>query len=364
MPFMRYAHHALLLVCSLAIVACSDGGDDSGPPSSPPSDPFAAVDAAARSAFNAEDVAGMGLAIYAADGTKVFERMYGDFAADREVAIASASKLVAGTVIFRLIGQGYLSLDSTTGEVLGWADEKSSITLRQLLSFTSGLASHPCTFNPQTTLADCVERIRETDSRATPGTLFDYNSAHLHVAARMAEVRVGSSWNQIFSATLVTPLGLPADLLFYTAPLNANGTTNPLVAGGLRASMNDYARVLRFVYDKGSWQGAPLAPSSLFDLQMVEPYANVPIRNSPARDNGFDFRYGLTAWLECSTPQTGCMQFSSPGAFGFTPWIDRSSGYYAVLGMEYTRNGDGIVAFAVSLSQQLKPLIADALRDR
>ena len=75
----------------------------------------------------------MGLAVYDADGTKLFERMYGDFSPDRRVAIASASKLVSGVTLFRLIDAGYLSLDSTTGGVLGWTGTKGEITLRHLL---------------------------------------------------------------------------------------------------------------------------------------------------------------------------------------------------------------------------------------
>ena len=304
----------------------------------------------------------MGLAIYDRNGVKVFERMYGDFAPDRRVAIASASKMVAGVVLFRLIDKGYLSLDSTTASVLGWSGAQGSITLRHLLSFTSGLdPSHPCTLLPNITLAECVERIATTTPLAAPGSRFDYGSTHLHVAARMAEVAVGRTWNDIFAAELVQPLGLPTDLAYYTGPLQGNGTINPLIAGGLRASMNDYARVLRLVYDKGVWQGAPLLGPALFDLQSREPYPNVVIGNSPARGTGLDARYGLTAWLECSTPSTGCASISSPGAFGFTPWLDRDERYFAILGMEYTQNSAGVVAFAVELEQQLKPLIATAI---
>ena len=74
---------------------------------------------------------------------------------------------------------------------------------------------------------------------------------------------------------------------------------------------------------------------------------------------GLPYRYGLTAWLMCDTPATGCAELSSPGAFGFTPWFDRAAGYYAILGMEL--DGDqvdnGVVDFAVKLQQQLAPLI-------
>jgi CubicO group peptidase (beta-lactamase class C family) len=66
---------------------------------------------------------GMGLAIYNRTGALVFRQMYGDFNADRRLAIASASKMVAGTVMFRLVDAGYLSVDSTTAEVLGWSGD-------------------------------------------------------------------------------------------------------------------------------------------------------------------------------------------------------------------------------------------------
>jgi CubicO group peptidase (beta-lactamase class C family) len=150
---------------------------------------------------------------------------------------------------------------------------------------------------------------------------------------------------------------LPADLTFYTGPLQSTGTTNPLLAGGLRASMNDYARILRFVYDKGVWQGAPLLAPGIFDLQTIVPYPNAVIGGTPAQNR--NVRYGLTAWLECSTPDTGCASISSPGAYGFTPWLDREHGYYAVLGMEYPQNS--ATGFGSAVEAQLKPLIVEAL---
>src|SRR5689334_15884359 len=108
-------------------------------------DPWLAVDRTMQAALQ-EHGTGMGLAVYDRAGTKVFERMYGDFAPDRRVAIASASKMVTGVVLFRLVDEGLLSLDSTTGAVLGWRGEKGAITLRHLLSFTSGMPrEHVCT---------------------------------------------------------------------------------------------------------------------------------------------------------------------------------------------------------------------------
>jgi hypothetical protein len=61
----------------------------------------------------------------------------------------------------------------------------------------------------------------------------------------------------------------------------------------------------------------------------------------------------------------GCPISSSPGAFGFTPWIDRETGYVAILGMEVgpdtTETPSEVVDFAVALEQTLQPLIRAAL---
>ncbi len=358
MKFPSTLRIAAAVAAALSLTACGGGdggsGDNGGLSSA---DPVAAVDDAARTAFQAERLEGMGLAIYDSHGTKVFEHMYGNFSPDQRVAIASASKLVSGVTLFRLIDQGYLSLDSTTGQVLGWTGDEGAITLRELMSFTSGLQpENHCTYQSDITLADCVGTISRAGLAAAPSTRFDYGSTHLAVAGRMAEVVTGKSWNEIFAAQLRDPLGLASDIAYYANPLKATGTDNALLAGGLRLSMNEYGHILRFVFDKGVWNGTPLLAPTLFDTQTVTPYPDAIMGTTPAV-NGI--RYGLTAWLECSTPATGCSTISSPGVFGFTPWLDRTNGYYAILGMEDRDNRR--THFGADLEQQLKPLIVEAL---
>lgn len=360
---MRHAIPAVLSVLCLSLSACgggSGGGGGGGTP--PPVDAFAEVDRLAAAAYARQGIPGMGVTIYDRNDRKVFEKMYGDFAPDRRVAVASASKMVSGLVLFRLIDQGFLSLDSSTAAVLGWTGPQGAITLRHLLSFTSGLQpSAACTFQAGITLAECVADISTLAPVATPGTRFDYGNTHLQVAARMAEVATGSTWNAIFAQQLGQPLRLPAAVTYYTAPRLASGTSNPLVAGGLRASMNEYASLLSVVFHRGTWEGQRLAAAPLFEAQAREPYPGVVIGSSPMTAMAFDFRYGLTAWLECTTPATGCAVVSSPGAFGWTPWVDLDGGYYAIIGMEVGDATDGVVNFSVQLAQDLKPAIRRAL---
>lgn len=357
-----FAGLLLLSACSSA-PRTADGASDGGlTADGGVVDPWAEVDRLTHTAVEAEDLPGLGLAVYDSTGQLVFQRMYRDFAPDRRVAVASASKLVAGLVLFRLIGEGKLSLDSTTGDVLGWTGPQAAITLRHLLSFTSGLKpSAPCTLNQNVALADCVTTISARALDAAPGARFDYGSTHLAVAGRMAEVVTGKQWNVLFDELIKQPLGLPAEVTYFTAPRQSQGTTNPLIAGGMRASMDEYAKLLRLSFFKGTANGTSIIDPAIFDEQTREPFPNVVVGNSPVVDVGQTFRYGLTAWLECDTPATGCTKFSSPGAFGWTPWIDRDAGYYAIIGTEVGQTDNGTVKFAIDLEQALQPAIRQAL---
>jgi len=321
---------------------------------------FGAVEALLVQRAAEAGVSTLGLAIWDAGDQKVYERMLGGFTADTRVAVASASKLVSGLVLFDLVRRGLLGLDATTGDVLGWTGANAAITLRHLLSFTSGLPRETaCTSNPLTTLAACAATVEAAIPVAAPGTLFDYGSTHLLVAGAMAEQAAGQRWADLFAQTLRAPLSLPDDVAYYTAPRQSLGLINPLLAGGLRASMNDYHHFLAIEFHRGIYGGLTIGTPALFDEQAKEPFPDAAIGNSPLPA----FRYGLTSWLECATPETACQLLASPGAFGFTPWLDRDAGYYAILGMELASTGsdEGVVAFAVTLQAQLQPLIAAAL---
>jgi serine-type D-Ala-D-Ala carboxypeptidase/endopeptidase len=324
---------------------------------------FAVVDRTVRSAVEQQQVPGMGLSIYGAQGNLVFEQMYGDFSADRRIPIASASKLAAGLTILRLIDQGRLSLDSTTGQLLGWKGPRAAITLKHLLAFTSGLPPKiPCAFDPAVTLADCVATISNLELTAPPGTRFDYGNTHLHVAARMAEVVTGQGWNALFGVHLREPLGLGPEVVFHTLPRRAAVTANPFIAAGLRMTMHEYAEVLDLQFHRGVHRGTRLIGDAWFTAQGTEPYPQAVIGDSPSRTFGLNYHYGLTSWLECPAPAVDCGVLSWPGIFGFMPWVDRPGGYYAILAMDVAdpaRAQD--VKLAVDLAQKLRPLIREAL---
>lgn len=344
----------------VSLVACT-GGDSLSPGDAAP-DPWIAVDSVVKAQIQERRTSSnLTLTIYNDRDERVFEQSYGNFSPDRRVAVASASKLIAAMVLLDVVATGDLSLESTTGELLGWALPVQNITLRHLLSFTSGLESeNSCTFNPFSTLASCVAVVRSTNPIAGPATRFDYGSTHLHVAARMAEVATGKSWQALFRERLADPLGLSQEVRFFTLPNQAIGESNPLVAGGLRASAREYGAMLALAFHRGTHKGVSLANTDLFAQQARAPYPAVVIGNSPYAATGASFRYGFGAWLECATPAQGCDVMSSAGLFGFTPWFDRAAGYYATLAMEETTAGATV--FSVRLQQALMPLVRRAIQ--
>ena len=324
---------------------------------------FESIDRTTRAAFDQQRISGMGLSIFDSRGNKLFEQMYGDFSADRRIPIASASKWVAGLTILRLVNAGKLSLDSTTGQVLGWKGPQAAITLEQLLSFTSGLPPRDaCTLRPGILTADCVATLSKLKLVAPPGTRFDYGNTHLHVAAGLAEVATGKSWNEIFGTELRAQLGIGAEAVFYTWPRKSEGTTNPLIAAGMQMTMNEYAKVLELVYHRGVYRGQRLINDALFTAQATESYPKAVIGDSPMQRVGLAYHYGLANWLECPPPAVDCPVQTSPGAFGFTPWVDRAGGYYAILGMDVGGQRTGVVKFSVQLAERLRPMIRQAMR--
>jgi len=268
----RFAQVSCIVAFAAAVTLTACGGDGVTPVDPPTADRWAAVDSvtqamiAANPSYNRFTVS-----VYNASNQRVYERSYGGFSPTQEVAIASASKWIAGVVLLDVVARGELSLTSTTGQLLGWTGQAGMITLRHLLSFTSGLREEAaCTLSAFSTLEACVASIAQ--------------------------------------------------------------------------------------------QAMVAATPALFDEQAREPYPSVVIGSSPAQSQGWAFRYGLAVWLQCGTPATGCASLSSPGAFGFTPWINRSAGYYATIAMEAVI-GSG-AAFGTALSVLLDPHIRTALAAR
>ncbi|MFT5357706.1 MAG: D-alanyl-D-alanine-carboxypeptidase/D-alanyl-D-alanine-endopeptidase [Polyangiales bacterium] len=320
---------------------------------------FAIMNTALPMASNG--INGVTLVVHDSDDRRIIEVSVGDFEADRRVPIASASKLVTGLVLLRLIDSGTLSFDDTVGEVLGWTGTPAAgATLDHLGGFVSGMEPESlCLFDPTRTLQACVERLQSAPTVAAPGERFQYGSTHQAVAAAMAEIASGDSWATLFERELKSPLGLTSpELRYYTLPKEGLGDDNPLVAGGMRASADEYMPMLAVLFHNGTHNGERVIREETIQRMGQNGYPGATIDAALEASN---LRYSWSSWINCEGAASPCDTITSPGGFGFTPWVDREHGYYAILAME----SDGLdgSGFALPLMEILRPEIETLLAE-
>lgn len=142
---------------------------------------------------------------------------------------------------------------------------------------------------------------------------FDYNGGHMQRHA--ADVGLGALDEAGLAAELRSQLGADVELAF----------GQPQPAGGVLMSATDYAKVLRKILD-----GTLLMNSALGTYAVCTDPASCPQAVSTPSPKGERWHYSLGHWVE-DDPVVGDGAFSSTGAFGFYPWIDRSKTYYGVV---------------------------------
>jgi CubicO group peptidase (beta-lactamase class C family) len=243
----------------------------------------------------------------------VYRRAFGDYTINTVVPIASASKLLSASVIMSLVDEGRLSLDAPISKYLpNLTDRERSITLRQLLSHTSGLPSNNrCLFNRSTTLAECADRILEAGLQSDPGSEFRYGGASFQVAGRIAEVVSGKSWNTLFEEKIKRPLNM--------VDTSYGDTENPWIGGGASSTLQDYAHLLQVHLNGGVFNGKRVLSAAIVAEMQKDQTTRSRIAFTPQPDNR---RYGLGAWRDIVDSNGRAIQLSSQGAFGFSPWID------------------------------------------
>lgn len=263
-------------------------------------------------------------------GNVVYRRAFGGYTLSTRVRIASASKWLSALTVARVVEKGQLRWTDTVGQYFPTVEaSKRSITLAQLFSHTSALPGGDdfCMSNPLYTLSSCANRILQQSLIGQPGTVFSYGGNSMQVAGRMAELATGKAWDDIFIAEMVTPLGMNAtDFATSSTAPGYVRTDNPRIAGGVRSTLEDYGKVVDMVLAYGCLDNTLLLsclPSRRFlsratiELMALDRTVGTVDVSRPPTSTGFG--YGLGQWIDPSSP----LIVSSPGAFGFTPWVDR-----------------------------------------
>lgn len=321
----------LLLTLISALVASCSGGGSNPPPASTcsVSDLEAALNTELTQAVSNVDFS---FSVERSDGRR-FTYNRGNASMQTSYESASTSKMVTAVIILRLVEQGYLNLsDRPQDRITTWSmastDPLYSLTLAQLLSFTSGLTTEPlCLNSGNSDFATCVNNIASTNAGngATPGQEFYYSSTHLQVAGLMAiRARGVATWQDVF-AEFKTQTGL-----FTSATYDLPSASNPRLAGGMHWTGDEFLAFLRALKNGQLLNAASMA-QLLTDHTATATIAYSPVTAALAEE----WHYGFGLWHECQSATFNCnpaiTRVSSPGAYGSYPYWDRDKNYIGLL---------------------------------
>lgn len=282
---------------------------------------FDAVDAQVEAMLARHSLPGAVLML-AQDGVLVHQRAYGSYTLDTRVPIASASKWLSAALVARLVDQNRLRWDDPLAKYVPEVPaDKAGLTLRQLFSMTSAIpggdlhGASPCLADRATTLAACSAEILRLPLTGTPGTVMDYGGNAMQVAGHMVERATGETWSELFRREVATPLGLTSTHYSFFPDID---TANPRIAGGMFSTAGDYMKLLLMWQAHGKAGTQRLLNSATVSEMDRDQTVGTRVISSPLPGAG----YGIGHWVEGKDGQGHSSFVSSPGAFGFTPWLD------------------------------------------
>jgi CubicO group peptidase (beta-lactamase class C family) len=146
--------------------------------------------------------------------------------------------------------------------------EKDRITIRDLLTMSSGLEWHeedvPYTSPDNSEIvmdrsSDPTRAALAPDLVATPGKIWNYNSGSTELLGAILKKATGRAVDQLAATLLFAPLGI-TDFTWYK---HTNGS--PHAAGGLRLRPRDLAKIGQLILQRGSWNGTQVISSAWID---------------------------------------------------------------------------------------------------
>lgn len=309
----------------------------------------------------------------AADEDYLYDIEKGDFDLHHVNRIASASKWFTGALAMRMVQAGIVTLDDPMRPPLAfWTTNgtKKDVKLKHTLSMTSGFNANPvvggCQLVPITSLYSCAKSIHDLRYDTlrpgnAPGAQYSYGPHGLQVAAAYLEAKDTSiapgisparqrNIHELFIQHVTDELDMDNTTLYDPS---GNAPANPWIAGGAYSTASDYAKLLR-AFLRGSF----IVDMDTFTQQRTAGLTRLFVPGSAAT-----WEYALGSFVECDTPaQCATSKInSSPGAYGWTGWIDRQTGYYALIATDIASGGD---AKGVQLEQAMQTLIEDAIAQR
>ncbi len=232
-------------------------------------------------------------------GAVVFERYTGTTTANSQQQLASGTKSFSAALFAMGESEGIWTLDENVSQTITeWQGvaNKQDITIRQLISLTSGLVDSPDYSATNVANLDTYDlAINGSTTPHPPGVACIYAPGNFQVLAAMFERKSGLDPAQYLYDRLLSRLGFSAaHLAFWTRDIMGK----PQMAGGARFSARAWANYGKLWIQNGQWHGQTILDPQTMNLAVT--YANPAFLG-----------YGFTWWL--NVPNQG----------SYTPGVDQ-----------------------------------------
>lgn len=219
-----------------------------------------------------------GVAVVVLKGDKiVFEDYAMQRTADLPWMLASGTKSFSGVMCAAAIEDKLIKgFDEKVADTITeWKTDprKSRITIRQLLSLTSGIDAGEIAVVPS--YAEAVKR----DALYDPGTKFEYGPVPFQIFGEVMTRKLKAKNETVgdyMKRRILDPLGL-------NVAIWRNRDGQPTLPQGVALTAREWIKFGQFLKDRGKWKGKQIVAAKLLEELVVGSKAN------PA--------YGLTFWL-------------------------------------------------------------------
>ena len=216
------------------------------------------------------------------NGRIVFEQYERNGSPARTHLLASGTKSFAGPLAAAAQADGILQLDEPVSATLEeWRGDptRSAITIRQLLSLTSGIDGRVGLTPPS--YAEAIA----APLTAEPGVRFQYDAAPFQIFGEVLKRKLAprnETVNEYLRRRLLDPIGIQ------TGFWRGAAQGEPQLPSGAYLTAREWAKWGEFIRLGGMWGGTQLIPAGLLNECFVGTAAN------PA--------YGLSWWLNAEVP--------------------------------------------------------------
>ena len=248
------------------------------------------------------------------NGFLIGEQYAEDFNKDSYGTSWSMAKSFYASLIGISIDRGEInSLDDKASDYLEYFnDERSEITIRDLLNMASGLQfpehEHELMFFKQ----DHLAYAKNVGVEKEPNTLFEYNNVNSMLIGDILGKATGKKADLLLKERILNPIGIKNSTVW------RDNAGNPLAYCCIDMSARDYSRFGLLFSRNGQWNDNQIISSDYVD-ETFTPYWNF----TPKRFTDLDRGYSLHWWFSKNDKEGQI--FNASGKFGQYIFVDREN---------------------------------------